>query len=214
MQLRTLIGKRAAAGRSGSARPGARSANPGGRGRGTRRGDEPGHRRRVRPHAHRPGTAAIGAGPGKLNARERVRPSVTTLPSRSGRATARTPRLPTIWGGPPAYGSPSCARAAATHPATRCNRHRRRDTNAVPARRRPHRRRGRGSLCDACPRCWLADGERSSWQQQIADMPSSPRPHKAAVTRHRHRLGPPASARWTRRCGRRLPRRTGPWSTT
>ena len=46
-------------------------ANPGGRGRGTRRGDEPGHRRRVHPHAHRPGTAAIGAGPGKLSARER-----------------------------------------------------------------------------------------------------------------------------------------------
>ena len=57
-----------------------------------------------------------------LNARERVRPSVTTLPSRSRRVTARTPRLPTIWGGPPACGSPSCARAAGKpHPATWCN---------------------------------------------------------------------------------------------
>ena len=47
-----------------------------------------------------PGPPRSAPGPGKLNARERVRPSVTTLPSRSGRATARTPRLPTIWGGP------------------------------------------------------------------------------------------------------------------
>ena len=47
---------------------------------------------------------------------------MTTLPSWSGRATARTPRLPTIWGSPPACGSPSCARAAGKpHPATRCN---------------------------------------------------------------------------------------------
>ena len=47
-----------------------------------------------------PGPPRSAPGPSKLNARERVRPSVTTLPSRSGRATARTPRLPTIWGGP------------------------------------------------------------------------------------------------------------------
>ena len=41
-------------------------------GRGTRRGDEPGHRGRIRPDAHRPGPAAAAApGPGALSARER-----------------------------------------------------------------------------------------------------------------------------------------------
>ena len=53
--------------RPGGARPG-----PGPRGRTARRGDEHGHRGRVRPDADRPGPAARGtAGPGKLSARER-----------------------------------------------------------------------------------------------------------------------------------------------
>ena len=72
MQSRTLIGKRAAADRRAAPQGPARArANPGGRGRGIRRGDEHGHRHRVRPHVHRPGTAAIGAGSGQLSARER-----------------------------------------------------------------------------------------------------------------------------------------------
>ena len=58
----------------GAAAPGAGSARsrPGAGGGGPRRGDEPGDRGRVRPHAHRPRPAAAGgAGPGKLSARER-----------------------------------------------------------------------------------------------------------------------------------------------
>ena len=59
---------------SGTAAPGPGSArarpDPGGRG--TRRGDDHGHRGRVRPAAHRPRPAAVGrAGPGALSARER-----------------------------------------------------------------------------------------------------------------------------------------------
>ena len=54
--------------RPAGARPG-----PGPRGRTARRGDEPGHRGRVRPDADRPRPAASagGPGPGKLSARER-----------------------------------------------------------------------------------------------------------------------------------------------
>ena len=58
----------------GTAAPGPAGAGtrPGAGGRGPRRGDEPGHRRRVRPDAHRPRPAAAGgAGPGQLSARER-----------------------------------------------------------------------------------------------------------------------------------------------
>ena len=53
--------------------PAGARTRPGPRGRGTRRGDEPGHRGRVRPDAHRPRPAAAGrgAGPGQLSARER-----------------------------------------------------------------------------------------------------------------------------------------------
>ena len=129
-------------------------------------------------------SVTAGAGP----------PSVTTPPSRSGRAAARTPRLPTIWGGPPACGSPSCARAAGKpHPATRCNPspagHERRPGTEAPSPatgpRQPVRR---------LPAASVSRRERSSWQQQIADMPSSPRPHRASVPRHRHRPGPPARA--------------------
>ena len=49
----------------GTAKPGPAGAGtrPGAGGRGPRSGDEPGHRGRVRPAAHRPGLAATGAGP-------------------------------------------------------------------------------------------------------------------------------------------------------
>ena len=55
----------------GTAAPGPAGARtrPGAGGRGPRRGDEPGHRRRVRPDAHRPRPAAAGgAGPGARSA--------------------------------------------------------------------------------------------------------------------------------------------------
>ena len=53
--------------------PAGARARPDPGGRGTRRGDEPGHRGRVRPDAHCPEPAAAdrGAGPGRLSARER-----------------------------------------------------------------------------------------------------------------------------------------------
>ena len=61
-------------------------ARPGPGGRGTRRGDEHGHRGRVRPAAHRPRPAAAGgAGPGQLSARER---ELVTLVAR-GRTDAQ-----------------------------------------------------------------------------------------------------------------------------
>ena len=66
--------------------PAGARARPGPRGRGTRRGDEPGHRGRVRPDAHRPRPAAAArAGPGKLSARER---ELVTLVAR-GRTDAQ-----------------------------------------------------------------------------------------------------------------------------
>ena len=58
----------------GTAAPGPAGAGtrPGAGRRGPRRGDEPGHRRRVRPDAHRPRSAAAsGTRPGQLSARER-----------------------------------------------------------------------------------------------------------------------------------------------
>ena len=59
----------------GSAEQGPAGARtcPGAGGRGARRGDEPGHRGRVRPDAHRPRPAAGRGGPGAgtLSARER-----------------------------------------------------------------------------------------------------------------------------------------------
>ena len=60
-------------GRTAARRPAGARARPGPGGRGTRRGDEPGHRGRVRPDAHRPPARRQpgGAGPGRLSARER-----------------------------------------------------------------------------------------------------------------------------------------------
>ena len=44
-------------------------------------------------------------------------PSGISPPGRGRKCPARAPLLPTIWGGPPACGSPPCARAAAApHP--------------------------------------------------------------------------------------------------
>ena len=64
--------RRRVAARRRCARPGRRSARPGTRGRGTRRGDEPGHGSRVRPDAHRPGPQPpTTARPEALSARER-----------------------------------------------------------------------------------------------------------------------------------------------
>ena len=62
--------------RAGSAEPGPAGARtrPGPGGRRARRGDEPGHRGRVRPDAHRPRPRRRprrGPGPGRLSARER-----------------------------------------------------------------------------------------------------------------------------------------------
>jgi hypothetical protein len=142
-------------------------------------------------------------------------PSVTTPPSRSGRAVARTPRLPTIWGGPPACGSPACARAAGTpHPATWTNQspaghERRPGTEApspAPGPRQPVRR---------LPSVLV------SRRGQIV-MAATDRGH-AVITEASSGIGAaaPASARpacpcprWTRRCGHRLPCRTGPWSAS
>lgn len=63
-------------------------------------------------------------------------------------------------------------------------RHRRRDTNAVPARRRPHRRRGRDSRCDACPRSWIAEGRDRHGSKRLRTC----RHYRSLIG---HRLSPP-----------------------
>ena len=91
----------------GTAAPGPAGAGtrPGAGGRGPRRGDEPGHRRRVRPDAHRPGTAAAGgAGPGQAQrpgtgAGHPGRPGPHQRPDRRRSCTSASARSARTWTG-------------------------------------------------------------------------------------------------------------------
>ena len=90
---RGLAWGRTAAARTAARRPARTRPQRGAGGRGPRCGDELGHRRRVRPHAHEPGPAAA---PGRAGAGEAQRPGTGTDHPGRPRRHQRPDRRPAV----------------------------------------------------------------------------------------------------------------------